>query len=216
MADTNGRTPPRGPAPEVLRALAEQNTPEVRKQARRYAEQRIPLLRGACVPVSKQTPRDLVDDAITDIFLGDGDPWDPNQCDLLTHLRGAILKRTWLEIRHRKLVRYSPFDLAEGDVETVLARERPHASRGDISPIVFASMIELVATELRKIETTDGPAQVILECWQVGFVERREVMLLTGLDDETYKLARERILLRKKYLPPRLVAIVEDLLDRSA
>jgi hypothetical protein len=81
---------------------------------------------------------------------------------------------------------------------------------------MFASMIELVATELRKIETTDGPAQVILECWQVGFIERREVMLLTGMDDETYKLARERILLRKKYLPPRLVAIVEDLLDRSA
>ncbi|MCB9508203.1 MAG: hypothetical protein H6697_11150 [Myxococcales bacterium] len=216
MAAKNGRTPPRRPAPDVLRALAEQNTPDVRKEAKRYAEQRVPLLRAAFVPVSRRTPDDLVNDAITDTFLGDGDPWDPAECDLLTHLRGMIKKTTWQEIRHRMLVRREPLDLAGGNVEDVLARGRAHASMGDISPIMLAALVETICAELRKVDFNDEPAKAITECWELGFVERREVMLLTEMDDDTYKRARDRILSRKKFLPPKLLAIVEDLLDRSA
>lgn len=218
MAAKNGRPPPppRRPAPEVLRALAEQNTPELRKAAKRYAEQRVPLLRAAFVPVSRRTADDLVNDAITDTFLGDGDPWDPSACDLLTHVRGMIKKTTWQEIRHRMLVRRDPFNPADGKVEDVLARERPHASMGDISPIMLAALVETVCAELRKIKPTDRAADRILECWELGFVERCEVMLLTELDHDAYTRARDRILSRKKYLPPKLLAIVEDLLDRSA
>lgn len=216
MAATNGRAHPSRPAPEVLRALAEQNTPELRKDAKRYAEQRVPLLRAAFVPVSPRTPDDLVNDAITDTFLGDGDPWDPSACDLLTHVRGMIKKSTWQEIRHRMLVRREPFDSADGKVDEVLARERAHASMGDISPIMLAALVETICAELRKIDPSDGPAKAITECWELGYVERREVMLLTEMDDDTYKRARDRILSRKKFLPPKLLAIVEDLLDRSA
>lgn len=200
----------------MLRALAAQNTPDVKKEARRYAEQRIPLLRAAFVPVSRRTPAELVDDAITDTWLGEGDLWDPAECDLLTHLRGAIRKRTWQEIRHRMRVRSQPFDLADGSVEDVLARERPHASRGDISPIMFASVIATVAIELRKIDPADHAATEITTCWELGYFERRQVMVLTGMDTSTYNLARDRLLSRRKYLPPKLIAIVEDLLDRSA
>ncbi len=216
MAAKNGRTPARGLVPEVLRALVEQNTPDVRKEAKRYAEQRVPLLRAAFVPVSRRTPDDLVNDAITDTFLGDGDPWSPDDCDLLTHLRGMIKKTTWQEIRHRMLVRREPLDLVDGNVEDVLARERAHASMGDISPIMLAALIETICAELRKIDPSDEPAKAITECWELGFVERREVILLTEMDDDTYKRARDRILSRKKFLPPKLLAIVEDLLDRSA
>jgi len=216
MAAKNGRPPPRGPAPKVLAALAEQNTPDVRKEARRYAEQRVPLLRAAFVPVSRRTPDELVNDAITDTFLGDGDPWDPADCDLLTHLRGMIKKSTWQEMRHRLLVRREPFDLADGKVDEALARDRAHASMGDISPIMLAALVETICAELRKIDASDEPARAITECWELGFVERREVMLLTEMDDDTYKRARDRILSRKKFLPPKLLAIVEDLLDRSA
>jgi len=200
----------------VLAALAEQNTPDVRKEARRYAEQRVPLLRAAFVPVSRRTPDELVNDAITDTFLGDGDPWDPADCDLLTHLRGMIKKSTWQEMRHRLLVRREPFDLADGKVDEALARDRAHASMGDISPIMLAALVETICAELRKIDASDEPARAITECWELGFVERREVMLLTEMDDDTYKRARDRILSRKKFLPPKLLAIVEDLLDRSA
>lgn len=215
MAENNGRTSSR-PSPATLRALAAQNTPEVRKEARRYAEQRVPLLRAAFVPVSHRTPTELVDDAITDTWLGEGDPWNPDECDLVTHLRGLIRKRTWQEARHRTRIRSQPFDLGDGTVEDVLARERPHASRGDITPIMFASVIATVAVELRKVDPTDEAATEITWCWELGYFERREVMALTGMDENTHKTARNRLLSRRKHLPPSLIAFVEDLLDRSA
>jgi hypothetical protein len=224
MTDDNGQKPARRPSPAVLRALAEQNTRDVRKEAKRYAEKRVPLLRGAFIPVSRRTADELVDDAITDTWLGEGDPWDPSTCDLLTHLRGAIKKRTWQEIRHRMRVRTQPVDSADSEHEDALARDRgrprstakPCASMGDVAPIMLAGLIETVCTELLRIDETDAHTRQILECWQCGFFERREVVFITEMSEEDFNRARRRILSRKKFLPARLVETVEDLLDRSA
>ena len=81
---------------------------------------------------------------------------------------------------------------------------------------MFASVIATVAVELRKVDPADTDAIEITTCWELGYFERRSVMTLTGMGEVAYNHARDRLLSRKKYLPPRLIAVVEDLLDRSA
>lgn len=215
MAAPRGRPIPGLPSPAVHRAIDEQNTPALRKEAKRYAEQRIPMLRLAGYPVSKRCADELVHDAITATWLGEGDAWDPSECSLLVHVRGLIKSRAWQEVRRRLRSPHVPLGPAvEDDIERALTQT--HASVGDISPILLASLVATICAELRRIGPDDKHAHVILECWENGFAERREVMLLTGLVEDAYRRARDRILCRKQYLPAKLCALAEDLFDRSA
>lgn len=215
MAAPRDRPIPALPSPAVHRAIDEQNTPGLRKEAKRYAEQRIPMLRLAGYPVSRRCADELVHDAITATWLGESDPWDPAECNLLVHVRGLIKSRAWQEVRRRLRSPHVPLSPAvEEDIERVLTHT--HASVGHISPILLGSLIATVCAELHRIDRGDEDARVILECWENGFAERREVMLLTSLDEDAYRRARDRILSRKQYLPAKLCALAEDLFDRSA
>jgi hypothetical protein len=214
MAGPRDRSP-RLPPPDVRRAIDLQHTADMRKEAKRYAEWWIPMMKSVGVPIPRRFAEELVHDAITATMLGESDPWDPDSCTLLMHVRGLIKKRSCKEIRHRtrvKRVEIGPD--TETDVERSL--RDAHGSVGDVSPILLCGLVRSVCTELRTIAPEDRDAASMLECWENGFVEKREVMMLTGFDDEQYKRVRDRILSRRHSLPSHLVRAAHRVFDRSA
>lgn len=217
MADPKDPPLPGLPSADVHRALREQYTDDLRKEAKRYAESRMPMVRRAGIPAPKNYPDELVDDAITDTWLGEA-PWDPQSCPLLVHIRGVIKTRTWLEIRRALRFERLSIDVPEDHptwakyIEPALA----HASFGDCRAILLCSMTATVCAELRRIDLADVDAHATLECWENGFVERNEVMMLTGLDENSYKAARKRILARAKRLPAELYDVLLDILRRAS
>jgi len=211
------------PPPETLQAYAEQSTDEVRAEARRYAESRLPLLRKAGIPFPKNYPTELVNDALSATWLGE-EPWDPASCSLLVHLRGAILARTYNDVRRGLRFRRLTIDLPSNDPQwtkedkdLLYEHERypAHASFGDAHAIMICSLAVRVCGELRRIAAGDTDAQAILACWETGVIEAGQVMKLTGLSEQAYAAARKRLLYVSKYLPPDIREAVADLL-RSA
>lgn len=217
MVDPTDPALPGLPPADVHREIRKQNTDVLRKKAKRYAEARMPMVRRAGLPAPKNYANELVDDAITDTWLGDA-PWDPASCDLLVHLRGVIKTRTWLEIRRAFRFERLSIDVPEDhptwstDIEPALAQ----ASFGICRAILLCGLTATICAELRRIDLADQGAHDMLECWENGFVEREQVMILTGMDENFYKATRKRILGRVKHLPAELLDVALDLLRRAS
>lgn len=218
MADpTRDGSHPGPPPPETLRALDEQYTDAVRDQAHRYAEHRAKRVRRAGWPIPTRYAEELVHDAIASIWMGTR-RWDPQRTLLYFRLCSIIKDRTWHEIKRAQGRRHVVFDLAAnddsalgGDVEASLAAG---ASAGDLSPVVLAALTLRVVEELRDLAGENEEARVILAAWDQGFIERDEVLAVTGLTTHAYDAARQRILRLSKRLPPELREAAHDLLRR--
>lgn len=204
------------PPPATLLALDQQNTAALRTEARRYAESRLPFVRGAGRPIPKNYADELVDDAITDTWLGIAN-WDPTRCSLLVHIRGEILDRTSKEARHGRRYRRISFDVAANDPKDARAihHHLTHASQGDCSPIMFAALVFRIANALKDLAQADPDAQAMLACWRDGVTVRGEVLARTQLTPAAYKATRKRLLTLRDKLPPELRDAAHDLL-RSA
>ena len=222
MADRkDDNTPHVLPSLATRRALAEQTTPELKRQAREYARGRLKLLRWAGIPVSKVYPRELVDDAHADTWSGVS-IWDPSQYSLLEHLRQVIKRRTWLEIRRGRRISVVPLhepandeaiseQIVSEDVERALAE----ASHGNCSPIVLHAMLARICQELRPQVSRDHEAAAVVQCWEDGAIDRNDVMDFTGLTEAAYERTRQRLLYTIRHLPSELREVAQDLL-RSA
>jgi hypothetical protein len=197
-----------------LQAFEQQATPEMMTQLRRYAQARAKKVRRAGRPVSETYARELVDDVYADTRIGDL-PWDP-RCGLLEHLTKAIKKRTWLEIRHAHRVPFVSLEAAN-DVGMALQIERAFAqgARSDCNPIMLHAITSAVCQQLRPLVSCDVDAHAVVSCWAAGFMEKDEVIALTGLSDAAYKSARKRLYYFARSLRPELRDAARDLL-RSA
>jgi len=219
MADPLDDDPPRSPPPETLRAIQEQTTPDLTRNARRYAERRAQAVRAAGLPIPKHYDRELLDDAHADTWTGEA-PWDPSRCSLLVHLCGVIKKRTWLETLHARRHRRASIDVSPNDrgwlvAPDIVERQMRDASQGDVSPIMVCALVVRVCHELRRVTGADPGRLAILQCWENGLTERAEVMALTGLDEVAYHRARIAVMYLSRQLPPELREVVEATL-RSA
>jgi hypothetical protein len=207
--------PPAEPPPSALQALDEQMTPELMEQLRRYAQARAQQVRRAGRPVSETYARELVDDAYADTRVGDL-PWDP-QCELLAHLKAAIKKRTWLEIRHAHRVPLVSLEAANDEtmsphMQRVLAR----VPRNDCNPATLYAMATTVCQQLRSLVPRDVEVAAIVRCWADGFLEKDEVTRRTGLTQAAYRCARERLRATCRGLPSELREAAQDLLRSAA
>jgi hypothetical protein len=223
MAETKYDDTPHAPPPlATLRALAEHTTPELQRKAWEYARGRVKLLRWAGRPASKLYARELVDDAHADTWSG-ALPWDPSQCSLLAHLRHAIKKRTWLEIRHAHRFSFVSLlapsndeeaseQIVSEEVEAALAE----ASHGGCNPSMLHAMLATICQELRPQVANDDEAATVVQCWAEGSVERDVVMELTGLTAAGYEAARKRLLYTSRQLPCELREVAQDLLRNAS
>ena len=215
MADPRHAPPdPGSPLPDIQRALEEQYTDEVRDHAHRYAEQRARRVRKAGRPIPKNYADELLQDALTSVWLGTR-RWDPLRTPLLYRLITIIKDRTWREIRRAQTYQHLSFDAAANDssidMEAAM-RVRAEASVGDLRLATFTAH---VVEELRALARNDEQACRILACWAQGLVEPDEIMAQTGLTRPAFEAARLRILRLSKRLPPELREAALDLL-RSA
>jgi hypothetical protein len=204
--------------PPTLRALHEQMTPELMDELRQYAQGRAKLVCRAGRPVSESYARELVDDVHADIWIGDL-PWDP-RCELLDHLKAAIKKRTWLEIRHARRVSFVSLHEAAND-ETMppeMEQTLAFSPRADCDPITLHAITATVCQHLRSLSlaSCDVDAVAIVKCWADGFMERDEVMRLTGLSEAAYRSARRRLRRALSSLTSKLRETARDLLRSAA
>ena len=212
----NDRTPPAEVPLSTLRALEEQTTPELMNELRQYAQGRAKLVRRAGTPVSATYARDLIDDAHADTRIGQL-PWDP-RCRLVDHLKAAIKKRTWLEIRHARRVTLVSLQDAVNDeamspqVESALA----YLQQRGCNPIMLCAMMATVCQQLRARAVRDVDAVDIVKCWAAGVIEKDEVMRLTGLTEVAYVGARRRLRDAIRGLTSELREAAQDMLRSAA
>jgi hypothetical protein len=197
-------------------------TQELMDELRRYAQARARLVCDAGRPVSETYARELVDDVRADICVGDL-PWDPRR-ELLDHLKAAIKKRTWLEIRHARRFSFVPLQEAANDeasdetTQPALEQALAPAPRPDCDPIMLCAMTAMVCQQLRSLVLPRGDlhAAAIAQCWSVGSLEKDEVMRLTGLTEAAYERARRRLRKAIRSLTSELREAAQDLLRSAA
>lgn len=206
---------------ELARELREQLTPRLNRELRRYAEWRAHMVRKAgrvCPPPSRYG-RELLHDAYADTWSGER-AWDPARCSLADHLRGVIDSRTSNEIKaprqHVSLdSRSTANDNEDGAGDERLALvDKLSASCGDISSVAVSALVARTCYELRQA-TQEHDCIAIVRAWERGFIERNEILELTGLDAEAYRRARDRLFYIAGDLPDELRQLVRDYL-RSA
>lgn len=188
-------------------------TPKLIDELRRYAQARAKLVWRAGRPVSETYARELVDDVHADICVGDL-PWDP-KCKLIDHLKAAIKRRTWLEIRHGR--RISFVSLQEVANDEAMKQELA-ATRAGCDPIVLSAMAATVCQQLRSLvlASSDIDAAAIVKCWSNGLMERDEIMRLTCLTGSAYECARRRLRKASRHLTSELREAAQDLLASAA
>lgn len=206
---------------ELARALREQFTPRVNTELRRHAEYRARMVRaaGRACPPPERYARELVHDAYADTWSGER-AWDPRRCSLAEHLRGVIDSRTWNEIKARR--HHTSLDVRPiaNDNDDRVGDERPalsdklSASNGDVSSVALAALVARTCHELRQA-TKDHDCIDIVRAWELGFIERDEILALTGLDEAAYRRARGRLFYTAGDLPDELRQLVRDYI-RSA
>jgi hypothetical protein len=162
--------------------------------------------------------RELVDDVHADFWVGDL-PWDP-RCELLDHLKAAIKKRTWLEIRHARRISFISLQEAAND-ETMLPeleQALAPATRTNCDPIMLCEMTATVCQQLRSLALASGDVATaaIVKCWADGVMEKDEVTRLAGLTEAAYECARRRLRKAIRSLTSELREAAQDLLRNAA
>jgi hypothetical protein len=192
-------------------------TPELMDALLQYAQGRAKLVCYAGKPVPETYARELVDDVHADICVGDL-AWEP-QRGLLDHLKAAIKKRTWLEIRRARRVGFVSLDEAveaADDESMPLELEQAFAPAPPAScdPVMLYAMTITVCRQLRSLPlvSRDVEAAAIVRCWADGFLEKNEVMRRAGLADAAYEGARRRLRKAIPSLPSELREAVRDVL----
>jgi hypothetical protein len=183
----------------MRRAFEAQAKAPLVRAALRYACQRAALVQRVGGRVDGLYARELVQDALTDTWMG-ALRWDPERCSLLDHLRGAIRSRTWKQVVGT--ARAPHLSLDHGGREAADAEiARRHATTGNLSPILLASLARRVVTELGRLAEGDPPARLILDAWAEGLVDRDEVLAQTKLSVREYRAARARLAYAVQSLP---------------
>jgi len=239
MADppTRDPSPPKPSLPEIRHALGVQYTDEVKKRVERFARRRAWFARraGVAVPSLDDYAEELAHDAMATVWLGLR-RWNPSR-PIGPRLCWIIKDRTWREIVRAQQYEHVSFDLAANDAaiedaeETVedrawqardfgaevgidVEQSLAGGSLGDGDEILFSTLARQVVEAVVELARRNEAVRAILACWEQGFFEREEIILITGLSEHAYDAARHKIRRLAKRLPPDLREAVHDLLRR--
>jgi hypothetical protein len=180
----------------------ERIAPELKAELERYAIRRAAMVRRAGIPVPASYASELIDDVWADTLTGLS-PWDPRR-ELLEHLKNAIRKRTWLEIRRAH--RFPLVPLHE-PTEAEFPAQEPDSRR-----VILAAVTAAVCRELWPLVSCDIDARAIMTSWLNGSVEKAEVMQFTRLSNSAYMSARRRLRLMLRGVTPEVRQAALDLL----
>ena len=198
----------------VQQAFAEQASNELIRRASRYARQRAAIVRRAGRRIDNLYGRELVQDALCDIWSG-AVAWDPARCSLLHQVRSVVRSRSW---KDAKWAQRSPhLSLDVHDTAAAITAEASHqlAMQAQVEPFMICGLTAAVVTELKRLADGDPAARALLGAWAEGVVGQGEVMEHTGLSRPEYRIARARLAYLVHELPSSLDHAARTLL-RSA
>jgi hypothetical protein len=212
MGATESWMPPVGWRAEFER----QATQDLIDRATRYARRRVKLIERVGRKVDPLYARELVQDAIGDTLDGTL-TWDPARASLATHVMATVQSRT----RH----------------EVVRAVRMPHRSLDDSAddnsvdgrPLEVEASYALSSGATRSLDAAEAHARRavdalrracgddeligrMLDAFEHGKTERREVMEWTGMSAKTYDNVRHRMVRLASKLPTEMREIAVELL----
>jgi hypothetical protein len=186
---------------DYLERVDDALTRDVWKKVGTFARKRVRTLALAGYGIDSDLVDELVSDAVADTALGVC-RWDPERCDLLTHLcwviRGRTHKRT---LRRRAITETDVFDRID-DQGATLAQEVE-------SPETLVGRTEVVLEFLRAlrdlaIQNEDDEVVALLDAYWRGLTQRTEVAKELGITKNAYTYARDRLSRLIDQLPARL------------
>ena len=198
----------------MQKAFAEQASTELIRRASRYARQRAVIVRQAGRRIDNMYGRELVQDALCDIWSG-AVAWDPARCSLLYQVRSVVRSRSWKDAKWAKRSPHLSLDVH--DTAAAITAEASHqfAMQAQVQPFMIRGLTAAVVTELKRLAAGDAAATAVLGAWSDGIVGQGEVMEHTGLSLHAYRIARARLAYLVRELPSSLDDAARTLL-RSA
>ena len=198
----------------VQQAFAEQASDELIRRASRYARQRAAIVRRAGRRIDNLYGRELVQDALIDIWSG-AVAWDPARCSLLDQVRSVVRSRSWKDAQWAQRSPHLSLDVH--DTAAAITAEASHqfAMQAQVQPFMIRGLTAAVVTELKRLAEGDAAAMAVLRAWADGVVGQGEVMEHTRLCRQEYRIARARLAYLVHELPSSLDDAARTLL-RSA
>ena len=144
---------------------------------------------------------ELVQDALERTLDGRR-PWNPDARALLDHLRGVIRSRSSQHYEHAKR-----FRVAEINPRDHLSPTEDDGELEDRADETFAAIVRLAIH--------DPQVSLLLDAYTDGLLLRADVLARTGLTDQQYEAARDRLARMRDTLPNRLVGIGAKHFPRS-
>ena len=130
-------------------------------------------------------------DALTDTWLGDV-TWDPAKAPLDLHLKRVIRSRTSMTMKHLtrfpRVAAHAPRLDLEREMSDAMEAERTTGPAADLG----AFMDGVVGT-LYMLGADDDDVLRILDCFNDGLVDRRDILRATKMTATTYHNARRRL-----------------------
>ena len=184
----------------MQQAFTEQASNELIRRASRYARQRAVIVRQAGRRIDNMYGRELVQDALCDIWSG-AVGWDPARCSLLHQVRSVVRSRSWKDAQWAQRSPHLSLDVH--DTAAAITAEASHqfAMQAQLEPFKICGLTAAVVTELRRLAE--------------GVVGQGDVMEYTGLSRQGYRIARARLAYLVRELPSSLDDAARTLL-RSA
>jgi hypothetical protein len=204
-------------APPGWRAAFEkQATRDLVDRVTRYARKRGKMIERVGRKVDPLYARELVQDAIGDTLDGRR-VWDPERTTLLAHLMAVVHSRTGHEmVRARHLPHRSLDDSADDNSSDgrPLETEASHAlaRHASVPEELIALHARRAVEALRRASAGDTTMAQLLDAFEHGKVDRRDVMEWSGMSAKTYNNVRHRLMRLVEKLPTELRENVNELL----
>ncbi len=193
-----------------------QATQDLIDRATRYARRRVKLIERVGRKVDPLYARELVQDAIGDTLDGTLS-WDPSRASLATHVIATVQSRTRHEVvravrlPHRSLDDSADDNSVDGrPIEVEASHALARASRQSLDAAEAHARFAVHC--LRRASGGDALIDRMLDAFEHGKTERREVMEWTGMSAKTYDNVRHRMVRLVSKLPAEIREIATELL----
>ncbi len=167
-----------------------------------FAKKRASWLEGKTKRKDNYVWRELLQDALTDTWLGDV-TWDPAKAPLDLHLKRVIRSRTSMTMKHLtrfpRVAAHAPRLELEREMSGAMEAERTTGHDVDLG-----GFIEGVVGTLYMLAADDDDVLRILDCFADGVADRREILRASAMTVTTYHNARRRLMALVERLPQHL------------
>jgi len=196
---TEGSEAPFVPSEEWIEAFEAQANDKLYERLKRSAGLRGRMVAHSGRHVDQFYVEELVQDALDDTFMGVL-RWEPAQCSLELHLRGAIKSRSRHDFKHASDYRSARLDPDNDSRGTMVEVERSLAREADARN-ALATITDDVLDQLRTLAGRDQEVVQLVEVYKTRIWKKVDVMTETGWSSKRYEAARKRLIRLVKQLP---------------